>query len=230
MKSRVVGFGGGAESGKSTAAMLLTSIARPNQYEHIEFSDPIFITANEWLNELDDTSVDNPDTHIQILADVLGRSLDVPIPNPSRATAHLDDIYKRDILHHNKTHVTPENKKVHRPLLEWLGHTAIQLISPRVWGDIVNQKITTALSSGADLVTVGGVRSISDSYIIHNQDGHIIRLYRAGGSESLISESQLSDWVPDFEILNNGSLEHLRKELVNVWTQIALDQKAQTSC
>lgn len=58
-RQHVVGFGGAAESGKSTSADMLVSIAQPHQHEHIEFSDPILMTASEWLRKLDESTVNN---------------------------------------------------------------------------------------------------------------------------------------------------------------------------
>ena len=226
-RHHVVGFGGAAESGKSTSADMLVSIAQPYQHEHIEFSDPILMSASEWLRNVDENTVNDNEARVRLLAHILSESLVMQLLDLSKVTTQLNEGYLKNVLDGAlNVPVTPENKSSHRPLLEWLGHTAIELVSPRVWGDIVQQKVANAIGRGADLVTVGGVRTKSDYEVVHNLGGTVMSLHRSRDNEPLLTERQLTDWVADFKINNNGSLEDLRERLAVIWAQISVDQDA----
>lgn len=217
VESRVVGFGGAAGSGKTTAAEILVDIAEPTQHKHLEFSEPIIEAAQSWLGRVTN-EVTCKAAQIEMLLEVLES---VPIDNFSLdSMAPLDEQYVIKLFEEQIARsISPETKNTHRPLLEWLGRSAIQLVSPNIWDDAMCEKINRAKESGINLVTVSGVRTIEDYKTIKRADGTVIRLSRSRDL-GLPSEYQLNQWPADFDIQNNGSLGKLRQEIEIIWDDL----------
>lgn len=221
--SEVIGLAGRAGSGKTTAATILRDIAQPETYTHIEFSDPIFITAQRWLDlAMSQPSTSNEHQHTEWLAGVLAdagvKRMHRP---PDNVLPKIDQYYLSEVTKHEENKkVGTEQKAFHRPLLEWLGVVAIELTSPSIWGDMVKDKIIGEKSRGTELVTVGGIRSTTDNHIVKEQDGVIIRIIR-GEAEPLPSEAQVDSWTADYEIANNGTLEEFESKVANLWRRVS---------
>lgn len=216
---RVVGFGGAADSGKTTAAEMLVQAADPKHHEHLEFSTPILEAAQQWVLVVGENLTEETcQTHalVEVLGTVSGTSVhskDVDIPKLDKAytTRLAGMLIDRQITH--------ESKNAHRPLLEWLGRSAIQLVSPRVWGDTVHTKINQAKEDRADLITVGGVRTAADQQVVKQSNGAVIRL-RRGTPQEQLSEYQLYQWPADFDIENNKSLDDLYEAVAIIWSDL----------
>ncbi len=213
----VVGFGGAAGSGKTTAANMLIDIAQLSRHEHIEFSDPIIEAGQMWLNAIPDDASDITSQRSELLK-VLGIS---SINNPTQDDLlTLNEAYARKISEGSIVrNLSLETKTLHRPLLEWIGRSAIQLISPNVWSDIVYSKVSTAKVTGIELVTIGGIRTVADKQVVTRSSGSVVSLHR-DGSSNLLSEYQISQWSAEFNVINNGTLSELRHKIENIWCQL----------
>lgn len=220
-RSHLIGFGGAAETGKSTAAEMLIEAAQPQSHEHIEFSAPILEAAQFWLgrtalnstiNESDCTAAldDTPHT----ITGTRPVSRDISNLDP------LDKQYLNKLAERQISHLlSAETKNIHRPLLEWLGRSAIQLISPNIWGDAVRAKIRKAKEQSSSLITVGGVRTIADRQVLKDEEGIVIRLHRHTRL-ILPSEYQINQWEADFDIQNEGTLDELRDRIGRLWREL----------
>lgn len=229
-QSYLVGFGGAAGTGKSTAAEMLIDAAQPQFYERIEFSAPILEAAQFWLARTALNSTISESDCAVALHDSL--NMITGAPPVSRDTSALDPL-DRQYLHKLMDRqispiVSAETKSIHRPLLEWLGRSAIQLISPNIWGDAVRAKIRKAKEQSSSLITVGGVRTTADQQAIKDEEGIVIRLHRHTRL-ILPSEYQINQWDADFDIQNDGTLEELRDKISHLWRELqetAADQAA----
>lgn len=67
----VVGFGGAAGSGKTTAANMLAEVAQPMQSEHFEFSDSIIQIGRSLLTDISTNQNSRPENYKDILSDKL---------------------------------------------------------------------------------------------------------------------------------------------------------------
>lgn len=218
MPTRIVGFGGRAESGKTTAAEMLIAIARPRRHVHIEFSDPIMQAAQAWLNSMTNESVLDAGIAAERLSQILGWFIAQGRSQNAANVGQINSGYAARIAAGTLSRIiTPETKSAHRPLLEWLGSGAIALYSATVWGDTVTSRISTAAQEGADLVTVGGVRSVADYEVIKSAGGLVVRLHRGSDELANVTERDLRTWVADFEVSNDGTLDDLRGQLEDVW-------------
>ncbi|MGF7228645.1 MAG: hypothetical protein ACQR33_01540 [Candidatus Saccharibacteria bacterium] len=216
----IVGFAGRAETGKSTAAEMLRSVSGSQSSQHLEFSEPILTIANDWmarltaktsyneaLAELQHVALETTDTFKTLI------SARYNTPLLSRYLDQSSDISRC---------ITPETKSQHRQLLEWLGKGVVDHVSPTYWSDVVIQRVD-ALLPDTDLVTIGGIRSGYDAQAVRQAGGKIIQVTRAANNMPLLlTEEALSEWEPDFTIVNDGTLEDLEEAVGNVWRQILL--------
>ena len=224
MPTRIVGFGGRAESGKTTAAEMLVAIAQPRRHTHIEFSDPIMQAAQAWLNSMANENMLDFGIAAERLSQVLGWFIAQDRGQNVADVGHVDSGYAARITDGTISRtITSETKSAHRPLLEWLGSGAITLYSVTVWGDTVTSKINAAAKDEADLITVGGVRSVADYGVVKSAGGLVLRLHRGSGESANATERDLRTWIADFEILNDGTLDSLRGQLEEVWQSTVND-------
>lgn len=229
--THVVGFAGRAESGKSTAAEMLHSIVLPENGQHIEFSEPILAMAQAWM---DISEVGESQSQIaKNLYEVAGGQIDA-ISLSSLVEEGVESPLLGAYLK-NRTETTvinSETKHEHRKLLEWLGKGVVTHASPTYWSDTVKQKATRLIEAGADLITLGGVRSGFDAEATKHFGGTIIKLTRGNTSELLPSEAGINAWRADYDIDNNGTFDELRLSLQIVWEDVCsihygLERRAQ---
>ncbi len=215
----VVGFGGAAGSGKTTAANMLAEVAQPMQSEHFEFSDPIMQIGRSLLADISNNQNSRTEDYKGILSDKLSEygmsvSFDQNIPQ-------LSDAYIKSLCSGELAELTHETKNQHRPLLEWLGRGAIVMVSPTVWGDILRYNVDTSLQAGNRLITIGGVRTMADRALIRELSGVMVRMVRdLPGKAQLDTEYQLSEWSADYTVFNENTKDELFKEISRVWANI----------
>lgn len=215
----IVGFGGSAGSGKTTAANMLAEIARLIQSEHFEFSDPIIRIGSSLLTDISDNQNSRPEDYKDILLDKLSEygmsvSSDQNIPQ-------LSDAYIKSLRSGELAELTHETKNQYRPLLEWLGRSAIVMVSPTVWGDILRYNVDTSLQAGNRLITIGGVRTVADRALIRELSGAMVRMVRdLPGKVQLDTEYQLSEWSADYTVFNENTKDELFEEISRVWVDI----------
>lgn len=214
--SEVVGFAGRAGTGKTTAALVLHDLIQPQDGHHIEFSDPIMRVANEWMEASAEAA--GKATSLDMLGDVLVARYHVN-PRSLIAAGHEScalDKYMPGGEFGGTGQINPENKKDFRGLLEWLGKSSLEHLSPTFWADIVEHRVKTQLRDGADLVTIGGVRSVLDAQAVRNVGGSVIRLRRGTTTKLLPTERGINSWKPDYEVSNQGSVDDLRVTLSGI--------------
>lgn len=220
----VVGFGGAAGSGKTTAANMLAEVAQPMQSEHFEFSDSIMQIGRSLLADISNNQNSRPEDYKDILSDKLSEygmsvSSDQNIPQ-------LSDAYIKYLCSGELAELTHETKNQHRPLLEWLGKSAIVMVSPTVWGDILRYNVDTSLQAGNRLITIGGVRTIADRALIRELSGVMVRMVRdLPGKVQLDTEDQLSEWSADYTIFNENTKDELFEKISRVWADIVENNK-----
>lgn len=216
----VVGFGGAAGSGKTTAANMLAEVAQPMQSEHFEFSDSIMQIGRSLLADISNNQNSRPEDYKDILSGKLSEygmsvSSDQNIPQ-------LSDAYIKSLRSGELAELTHETKNQHRPLLEWLGRSAIVMVSPTVWGDnILRYNVDTSLRAGNRLITIGGVRTMADRALIRELSGAMVRMVRdLPGKVQLDTEYQLSEWSADYTVFNENTKDELFEEISRVWVDI----------
>lgn len=216
----VVGFGGAAGSGKTTAANMLAEVAQPMQSEHFEFSDSIMQIGRSLLADISNNQNSRPEDYKDILSGKLSEygmsvSSDQNIPQ-------LSDAYIKSLCSGELAELTHETKNQHRPLLEWLGRSAIVMVSPTVWGDnILRYNVDTPLQAGNRLITIGGIRTMADRALIRELSGAMVRMVRdLPGKVQLDTEYQLSEWSADYTVFNENTKDELFEEISRVWVDI----------
>ena len=223
----VVGFGGAAGSGKTTAANMLAEGAQPMQSEHFEFSDPIMQIGRSLLADISNNQNSRTEDYKGILSDKLSEygmsvSFDQNIPQ-------LSDAYIKSLCSGELAELTHETKNQHRPLLEWLGRSAIVMVSPTVWGDILRHNVGASLQTGNRLITIGGVRTTADRALIRELSGSMIRMVRnLQGRTQLDTEYQLSEWTADYTVFNEKTKDELFEEIGRIWADIVEDNNSQS--
>lgn len=202
----IVGFGGAAGSGKTTAANMLLEIAQPIQSEHFEFSDSIMQIGRSLLADISNNQNSRPEDYKDILSDAYIKSL---------RSGELAEL-------------THETKNQYRPLLEWLGRSAIVMVSPTVWGDILRHNVDTSLQAGNRLITIGGVRTTADRDLVSKLSGSMVRMVRnLPGRIQLDTEYQLSEWTADYTVFNENTKDELFEEISRVWVDIIENNNSQ---
>lgn len=216
----VVGFGGAAGSGKTTAANMLAEVAQPMQSEHFEFSDSIMQIGRSLLADISNNQNSRPEDYKDILSGKLSEyrmsvSSDQNIPQ-------LSDAYIKSLCSGELAELTHETKNQHRPLLEWLGRSAIVMVSPTVWGDnILRYNVDTPLQAGNRLITIGGIRTMADRALIRELSGAMVRMVRdLPGKVQFDTEYQLSEWSADYTVFNENTKDELFEEISRVWADI----------
>lgn len=227
--TKIIGFGGSRESGKTTAANILVEITSPETHVHYEFSEPIMEVGQRWLDGAKDYArLENEIYHVSQLQAGLNAVLgETEARLTSSILARLDDAYieqlRAGLINRQ---LTLENKAQHRPLLEWLGRTALDLVSPTVWSDIVAGKARKAQAENVDLITIGGVRTTADFSTVKSLGGAIVRLHRGFSDGQSMSEYQINDWSADYDITNSGTIENLRLKVADIWKNESIKQFA----
>ncbi|HSX28250.1 MAG TPA: hypothetical protein VLF60_02265 [Candidatus Saccharimonadales bacterium] len=223
--NRVVGFAGKAETGKSTAAEMLHTIVRPQNGQHLEFSSPILSLAQQWMS----ISLPGADsrTVIENLRDLITEAHAELVEALVKSGLESDGLQEY-LENRTSAPITPETKGAHRQLLEWLGKGAVDHIGPTFWADKLEMKARSSLEEGADLLTIGGVRSGYDAQVVRNLGGSIIRLTRGRKTPILPSEAGLESWSADFDIPNDSTLEDLRYAIFQAWAS-TIDQAREGS-
>ncbi len=219
---RIIGFGGAAGSGKSTAAELLREVSGIKECSHFEFSDPIVGIGQSWLLAMEERGFNfNQNLALEILCEDLSKYIAFEPGDKIGDIPEVPEGYINSIKGNQIGKLTPETKIHHRPLLEWIGKSAIELASPMVWGDMLRSDIEESIAGGSNLVTIGGVRTVANSNLVHDLNGKTVKIIRSSAAgfslRPNLMEYQLNEWQADYTIYNNGSIEDLRDEIKAVW-------------
>lgn len=218
----VFGFTGEIGSGKTAAARLLHEAAAPASGLHVEFSDGVIDLAHGWMERIgvvQRVGAAEIDALQQATRSVFG----VRVPRAALSEAPTAELaaYLESFqgLAAEQRDISVATKDLHRPLLQWLGHSYVTHVNPEFWNDVVRAKIENGRAAAA-LVTVGGVRYPQNADILHEYGGYVVKVIRPDSSSAAqghTSESGIPDSHVDTHVLNNGSLEHLAESMTQLW-------------
>ena len=238
----LLGITGAIGSGKTTLAGFLGETVQ--NHAHYETNGPIIEVANRFNQLLEaelnfDTTDDDSEMVNQVLIwmpDVITEHLHHDVtwtqiaitPKDMRAHPELYEklfaYVKRVRADHKLTEATidAENKSDYRELLQWIGGYFIAKISPTIWYDELFRRIELH-EAYRSLITIGGVRYISDAAVVREHGGRIIAITRqdeapAGGD---VTEAERDQIEPDITIINNGTVGQLQTLTETVWNDIA---------
>ncbi len=108
--------------------------------------------------------------------------------------------------------ISEATKDAFRSLLQWLGGYLAHTVGGDIWYSELIRRIQT--ENDTDIVTIGGVRFPADAICIRQAGGSIISIQRpdiARRDEQDLTEREVTLITPDCGIINNGTLEQLRK-------------------
>lgn len=227
----IYGLAGGNKTGKSTLAEFLHETAVLS--EHIEYSDLIREVANRWLetlpqipdeaDEFELISIAN--SWIYDLPDALGAVLQIETEAhhfviDEDDTERYRNMHSRLIEYLNSlANVAPgiyierENKIEHLAILQWLGYSTREFISPTIWPVEMRRRVAALQQDDTEVLTIGGIRYEQDAGLIRDLGGIAAKVYRieVEKSHTYHTETAANQWVADVDIINNGNLEQLRK-------------------
>lgn len=243
----VVGLTGGMGQGKSTVGHLLRQLAKVDYRADLESSYPISEVANAWMQtwpkplklEAGQTVVELANILIRSFPAVLERltgktltydQLKIDATNPkslelhNRLIAYLEQylgLTETERTVQLPTPIFEENKRLHRPLLQWIGGVTIELGVPTVWSDLLDRRIKQLAERNYVLVTVGGIRYDHDVAMIKANGGVVLRVERPDSlSSSDVTETSMQEIRPDITIVNNGNLEQLELAVNQLWADL----------
>jgi hypothetical protein len=237
----VVGLSGGMGQGKSTVGKILRKLAEVGPENDLENSYIISDVLNAWLavwpkdikREAD--VVDEANLLIELLPPIMTQKSGKPVAADQlkitrteaslAANAKLLSYLKawrlaEDVTLRFPLPIAPENKHMHRELMQWIGANAVERVDKQFWSDMMGKQLDGLAKSGAPLVTVGGIRSKGDADMIHAHKGVILEVMRAETRVDSDTTEMWNDWQPDIEIHNNGTLEQLEAAVAILWQDL----------
>lgn len=185
--------------------------------------DPHDVTAlNEWVRELPN-----------ILQDLFGIQTTYEALKIHPETAMAAPIEYEKLLHHAALlvsepglalqRITPENKELYRPLLQWLGSYLPPRIDEGMWYREIVRRAKEFEKSGGKLCVSGGIRYPIDAQIWRDAGGTVLKVHRPDKREHDLSdptERQRNDIVADSVIVNNGTIDDLQRLAPRVLSDI----------
>ncbi len=238
----LVGLSGGIGQGKSTVGKMLRQLGKVGPDCDLESSYVVTDVLNAWLIEwpqpLDRSTdlIDLANQLIQLLPEVVSSfspyrvtadDLQILRTDSSRAANAKLMEYLQNRRQSNNENVefplplTPENKGLHRDLMQWIGAVMVEKVNGRFWSDITGARVDQLKAVGHDCVTVGGIRSEGDAAMIRERGGVVVRVLRPGATaDNDPTETWMNSWKADVEVINNGSLEELHQTVQNFWDDL----------
>lgn len=238
----IVGLGGDMHAGKSTLAGAFSKI-EPETF-HIESWHPIGEVADEFHREMPVPPEQNniiwmnkwlkvlpliilQVVHAECTYDQLGFTQQDVEDHPvayKKFYEHSVNLVRSPELAQQK--ITEENKPLYRPILQWLGGYLVAKVNPTIWYDEIFDRIDTAVTSGAEHATIGGVRYKSDYDSVHNEGGRVIKVIRPDLPSRDVNdptERERNSWVPDITVYNSGSVDDLIDLAPVIWEDLKSD-------
>ena len=113
-----------------------------------------------------------------------------------------------------------------RKILQFIGTEGFRTIHPEVWPRLCIANAKQLLHAGAHGVIITDCRFLSEEQMVHDAGGVVIRTHRSKveddfqGIQGHQSELEIAKLKTDFELDNNGTLEELRDQLIDVLDQL----------
>ena len=123
--------------------------------------------------------------------------------------------------------ITPENKNVYRPFLQWLGGYLPQISDPGLWYKEVVRRIQQAQQDGCEFCIVGGVRYPIDADILRGAGGKVIKVYRPNHLEEDTQDPTERERVAiqvDSTVISNGTVEDLQQCASRIYPDLQNNQ------
>lgn len=110
-----------------------------------------------------------------------------------------------------------------RVAMQTLGTEWRQLVCPDLWTNLWSHKVQGLLKEGTPVICTD-VRFLKEAALVRQLGGHIFRVHRPGivGSDPHPSEREMSQIEADAEILNNTTVEGLRKQATTLIEELTL--------
>jgi len=241
----LVGMTGPISHGKTTFAEALTEL-EPNNI-HVEASQVIARVANALHAALttipDPYDVDQLNVWLRSLPSILLETVHVrcsfeQVKLDKTAVEQHPVEYQKLIMHVEnlqnhpelaKQVITPDNKEVYRPFLQWLGGYLVQKVDSQIWFKEIIRMVYDATTAGVKLCIVGGLRYPSDAAAIKQAGGIIIKVYRPGHLQNDVMDptERERDNIPvDCTVTSDGSVEDVKRCAAQVLSDIKNNQLA----
>lgn len=197
----LVGFSGYARSGKDTAVALLAD----EGYKRIAFADKL----REVLYALNPIVVDSAPMQLTVKQGTKVKNLSMP------GYENFQHIYVQDVIDKytwDGYKETPYSTEIRR-LLQRLGTEAGR---NAMWDSIwVDAALKVVDEHPYDLYAVSDCRFVNEAKAIQERGGKMIRITRpgVGPANDHPSETSLDDYPFDAAILNDGTLEDLKRKI-----------------
>lgn len=126
-----------------------------------------------------------------------------------------------------RQNITPTNKTIYRPILQWLGGFVTTEIDNHLWYSELVRQAQVANRQAKRLVLIVGVRFPTDAAVIRKRGGYVINIIRSDkividSNDLTERERQLIKF--DSVVFNNGSLDDLRVMATQILEDIGYGQ------
>jgi hypothetical protein len=239
----IIGLTGGIGHGKSTFAKYLTNST--SNHGHWESGEVISEVAsllrtsqvasprpadlaaiNSWLHPL--PLILEQTVHIRLSAPIVLTQSDLTSRRDqfTKLLDYLHNAQAEPARHHEL--ITPHNKELIRPLLQWLGGYLAKTVSDDIWYQEIMRRIQA--TPNLQLATIGGVRFPADAKCVRAAGGKIISITRPRLEQTDLqdlTERERSLIQVDSIIYNDATLAQLAVCAQQVYADLISSRLAQ---
>ncbi len=243
---KIVGLTGGTGQGKSTFGKMLRDLAGVDSKADLEFSYPISEVANEWMKNWPQIIEHSGNRSVTELANELIQTYPEVLKRLANESTTFEVLKVSDEESSQRMHaklleylsnwtalspgerakqlptpISPENKGIHRKVLQWVGGVTVELVDAQTWSNLIVRRIKQLDQRGYGLVTVGGVRFTEDAAAIRNCGGVIVRVIRPETAlVSDVTERSAAEVSEDSQVINNGTLDELQVVAQDIYADL----------
>lgn len=230
---KLIGITGAIGHGKSTlieflqkqdnsictfeSSILISEVANElNKYFPKDCSVNNIALINEWLSNLNNALFKS--TNVNSPTVILTTDTDKQDPDFVKLFQYIDIVNKYPNIINQQ--ISPDNKELYRPLLQWLGGYAVTKIKNTIWYDELIRRAKE--KRGCKLSIIGGLRFKSDADVVHLNGGRVIRIIRPVELKDSddTTERESSEVVADSIVMNNSNLQELEINAKQIYKDI----------